>query len=47
MTLIESHPDRSVDWLLARIGLTLSGTARLIDRLEGLGPAHEQVAPYG
>lgn len=37
LTLIESHPECSVDWLLARIGLTQSGTVRLIDRLEGLG----------
>ncbi|MEV6283880.1 MarR family winged helix-turn-helix transcriptional regulator [Kribbella sp. NPDC051770] len=37
LTLIESHPECSVDWLLARIGLTQSGTVRLVDRLEGLG----------
>src|SRR5690242_7573877 len=37
LTLVESHPDCSVDWLLARIGLTQSGTVRLIDRLESLG----------
>jgi DNA-binding MarR family transcriptional regulator len=37
LTLVESHPECSVDWLLARIGLTQSGTVRLVDRLEGLG----------
>ncbi|WP_433019391.1 MarR family winged helix-turn-helix transcriptional regulator [Kribbella sp. CA-294648] len=37
LTLIASHDGCSADWLLARIGLTQSGTVRLIDRLEGLG----------
>jgi DNA-binding MarR family transcriptional regulator len=37
LTLINSHEDCSADWLWARIGLTQSGTVRLLDRLEGLG----------
>jgi DNA-binding MarR family transcriptional regulator len=37
LTLIGSHPGCSADWLWARIGLTQSGTVRLIDRLQGLG----------
>lgn len=37
LTLIASHDGCSADWLWSRIGLTQSGTVRLIDRLEGLG----------
>jgi DNA-binding MarR family transcriptional regulator len=37
LTLIGSHPGCSSDWLWARIGLTQSGTVRLVDRLQGLG----------
>jgi DNA-binding MarR family transcriptional regulator len=37
LTLIGSHPGCSADWLWARIGLTQSGTVRLVDRLQGLG----------
>ncbi|MEV4263925.1 MarR family transcriptional regulator [Kribbella sp. NPDC049584] len=37
LTLIGSHQGCSADWLWARIGLTQSGTVRLVDRLEGLG----------
>ncbi len=37
LTLIGSHPGCSADWLWARIGLTQSGTVRLVDRLENLG----------
>src|SRR4051812_45945551 len=37
LTLIGSHPECSADWLWARIGLTQSGTVRLVDRLQGLG----------
>jgi DNA-binding MarR family transcriptional regulator len=37
LTLIGSHDGCSADWLWGRIGLTQSGTVRLIDRLEGLG----------
>jgi DNA-binding MarR family transcriptional regulator len=36
-TLIASHEGCSADWLWDRIGLTQSGTVRLIDRLERLG----------
>jgi DNA-binding MarR family transcriptional regulator len=36
LTLIGSHPGCSADWLWARIGLTQSGTVRLLDRLQGL-----------
>ncbi|WP_350275074.1 MarR family winged helix-turn-helix transcriptional regulator [Kribbella sp. HUAS MG21] len=37
MTLLGSHEGCSADWLYARIGLTQSGTVRLLDRLERLG----------
>jgi DNA-binding MarR family transcriptional regulator len=37
LTLIASHDGCSADWLWERIGLTQSGTVRLIDRLERLG----------
>ena len=37
LTLLGSHEGCSADWLFARIGLTQSGTVRLIDRLESLG----------
>jgi DNA-binding MarR family transcriptional regulator len=37
LTLLGSHEGCSADWLYARIGLTQSGTVRLIDRLESLG----------
>ncbi|ADB32883.1 transcriptional regulator, MarR family [Kribbella flavida DSM 17836] len=37
LTLIASHEGCSADWLWNRIGLTQSGTVRLIDRLEKLG----------
>lgn len=33
MVLVGSHPDGSMDWLQRRLGLTQSGTVRLIDRL--------------
>jgi DNA-binding MarR family transcriptional regulator len=36
LTLIDSHAGCSVDWLWARIGLTQSGTVRLLDRLQSL-----------
>jgi DNA-binding MarR family transcriptional regulator len=37
LTLIGSHSGCSADWLWGRIGLTQSGTVRLIDRLSRLG----------
>jgi DNA-binding MarR family transcriptional regulator len=37
LTLLASHEGCSADWLFTRIGLTQSGTVRLIDRLESLG----------
>jgi DNA-binding MarR family transcriptional regulator len=37
LTLIASHEGCSAEWLWDRIGLTQSGTVRLIDRLERLG----------
>jgi DNA-binding MarR family transcriptional regulator len=37
LTLIASHAGCSADWLWGRIGLTQSGTVRLIDRLQRLG----------
>jgi DNA-binding MarR family transcriptional regulator len=37
LTLVAAYEDCSQDWLRARIELTQSGTARLIDRLAGRG----------
>jgi DNA-binding MarR family transcriptional regulator len=37
LTLIASHADCSVGWLHQRIGLTQSGTVRLVDRLQRAG----------
>jgi DNA-binding MarR family transcriptional regulator len=37
LTLIHEHDGCSVDWLRHRIGLTQSGTVRLVDRLEERG----------
>ncbi|MEU4193272.1 MarR family winged helix-turn-helix transcriptional regulator [Kribbella sp. NPDC026611] len=37
LTLLAGHEGCSADWLWSRIGLTQSGTVRLIDRLQGLG----------
>jgi len=37
LTLVGSHEGCSADWLWGRIGLTQSGTVRLIDRLQKLG----------
>src|ERR671930_2203399 len=34
LTLIASHQGCSVEWLRGRVGLTQSGTVRLVDRLE-------------
>lgn len=34
LVLIDSHPSCSVDWLYRRLGITQSGTVRLLDRLE-------------
>jgi DNA-binding MarR family transcriptional regulator len=37
LVLIDSHPSCSVDWLYHRLGITQSGTVRLLDRLESSG----------
>ncbi len=37
LNLIETHPGSSIDWLGTRVGLTHSGTVRLVDRLENAG----------
>jgi DNA-binding MarR family transcriptional regulator len=37
LTLVESHPGRSIEWLRPRVGLTQSGAVRLVDRLEARG----------
>jgi DNA-binding MarR family transcriptional regulator len=37
LTLVASHPDVSVDWLRARVGLSQPGTVRLVDRLSSAG----------
>lgn len=35
LTLIAAHDDCTMDWLEPRVGLSQSGTVRLVDRLEG------------
>ncbi len=37
LTLVSTHDGSFPDWLRARVGLTQSGTVRLIDRLAGRG----------
>lgn len=37
LTLVSAHPGYSIEWLRPRIGLTQSGTVRLVDRLEAGG----------
>jgi DNA-binding MarR family transcriptional regulator len=37
LTLVGSHPGCTGEWLRARVGLTQSGTVRLLDRLEQAG----------
>jgi DNA-binding MarR family transcriptional regulator len=37
LTLVASHDGCSLDWLRGRVGLTQSGTVRLIDRLTARG----------
>ncbi|HEX3833037.1 MAG TPA: hypothetical protein VHW04_13765 [Solirubrobacteraceae bacterium] len=34
LVLVDSHPSCSVDWLFHRLGITQSGTVRLLDRLQ-------------
>ncbi len=34
LVLVDSHPSCSVDWLFRRLGITQSGTVRLLDRLQ-------------
>jgi len=37
LTLVEAHSGCSSEWLRKRVGLSQSGTVRLVDRLAGLG----------
>ncbi len=37
LNLIETRPGRTIDWLGTRVGLSHSGTVRLVDRLERAG----------
>jgi DNA-binding MarR family transcriptional regulator len=37
LTLVHTHDDCSLEWLRARVGLTQSGTVRLVDRLAARG----------
>jgi DNA-binding MarR family transcriptional regulator len=37
LTLVHTHEGCSVEWLRARVGLTQSGTVRLVDRLAARG----------
>jgi DNA-binding MarR family transcriptional regulator len=46
LVLLGSHPGAGVDWLFPRLGLTQSGTVRLVDRLAEAGLA-ERGAPGG
>jgi DNA-binding MarR family transcriptional regulator len=39
LTLLAGHENCSLEWLRPRVGLTQSGTVRLMDRLEALGLA--------
>lgn len=38
LVLIGSHPSGGVDWLHRRLGITQSGTAQLLDRLQNREP---------
>jgi DNA-binding MarR family transcriptional regulator len=46
LTLVREHDGCSVDWLHPRVGLTQSGTVRLVDRLVEQGML-ERGAPLG
>ena len=37
LTLVDAHSECSSEWLRERVGLSQSGTVRLVDRLAGLG----------
>lgn len=37
LVLLRSHPGSGIDWLYPRLGLTQSGTVRLVDRMAALG----------
>src|SRR5688572_2820179 len=37
LTLVRTHEGCSLEWLRARVGLTQSGTVRLVDRLAARG----------
>ena len=42
LTLLANHPGATVEWLRTRVGLTQSGTVRLVDRLESVGMVHRR-----
>ena len=44
LTLVAEHEGCSLDWLRHRVGLTQSGTVRLVDRLAGRGLLEREVA---
>jgi DNA-binding MarR family transcriptional regulator len=46
LVLVDNHPDCSIDWLHRRLGLTQSGTVRLVDRLQERGLL-DRVRPAG
>lgn len=46
LTLVSTHTGQSIEWLRARVGLTQSGTVRLVDRLEQAGLVR-RAAPSG
>src|SRR5689334_24902864 len=37
LVLVDAHPGCGIEWLTARLGLTQSGTVRLVDRLVSEG----------
>lgn len=44
LTLVQEHQGCSVEWLRARVGLTQSGTVRLVDRLQDQGLVERHAA---
>jgi DNA-binding MarR family transcriptional regulator len=47
LVLLGSHPGAGVDWLYPRLGLTQSGTVRLVDRLAEAGLVERGAALAG
>ncbi len=47
LVLLGSHPGAGIDWLFPRLGLTQSGTVRLVDRLAEAGLVERGAASAG